>query len=394
MEAKLRLESKLENLPGWQLCKPVDYGTDLELYQTVYDTWTRNWDATDPRYYHLEASETFLLRRWMEFDTLAHLFHYGPKGSGKNQALEIHQQTAPFPILVSGPSINSIYQVVDMVHPTLLMDECDRLGKVKEASDYVQAMLQILNVYKRGAVTLRGTQEGIPRLYDLFCPKLLAGTELLPGTLPDRTIRIDCERNVKQIKMDLDIPETLKGQLLKYSSRHAEYNGLTKDQLNLLIGDNRITQLYYPLFSVCPDPQGQKAILDLALEHLTERGQEETYGELAQILEEIVREVEAQLEPSATVATVLSDVGDRDPFYVDLETLVNDCRDFTPKTIKDPKKWLGHKLSKLQFHTERVGHSNQRLVKVPVRVLAKKVRRYAPSLLHNENNGRNGREQN
>ena len=36
MEAKLRLQSKLENLPGWQLVKPVDYGTDRELYQAVY----------------------------------------------------------------------------------------------------------------------------------------------------------------------------------------------------------------------------------------------------------------------------------------------------------------------------------------------------------------------
>src|SRR5207244_71719 len=114
---------------------------------------------------------------------------------GKEHALEIHIKLAAKPILVTGPSVNAIYQVVHHLHPTLLMDECDRLGKAKESGDYVLAMLEILNVYKKGTVTLRGTQEGVVRAYDLFCPKILAGTEPLPRTLPDRCIRIDCERN-------------------------------------------------------------------------------------------------------------------------------------------------------------------------------------------------------
>ncbi len=382
MEARLRLEAKLETLPGWQLIKGIDYTSDLDLYRTVYDTWTRNWDATDPRYYHLEASETFLLRRWEEFDTIGHLFHYGPKGSGKNQALEIHQRLAPRPILCSGPSVNAIYQIVDMLHPTLFMDECDRLGNTKESGEYVQAMLQILNVYRKGTVTIRGTQEGVVRVYDLFCPKILAGTVPLPGTLPDRTIRIDCERNAKDVPIDLDIPDTLKGQLMRYSVNHADHNELSKDQLKTLLqGDNRLTQLYFPLFNVCPDPHGQKAILDLALEDLNERRQEESYSDLAQVLEAIVKEVEAQLGPGATIATVVSEVEARDPFRIDLQTLVQDCKDLIPKG-QEANRWLGWRLRRLQIPRERVGHTNLRQAIVPVRVLAKKLRRYSPSLLY------------
>jgi len=388
MEAKLRLESKLAVLPGWEIVKPVPYSSELELYNSVYQTWKHNWDATDPRYYHLNSSETLLLRRWQEFDCLAHIFFYGPKGSGKNQALEILQKLVPKPLLVTGPSANAVYQVADMLHPTLFINECDRLGTVKEASDYVQAMLQILNVYKRGEVTLRGTQEGIPRIYDLFCPKILSGQKPLPGSLPDRTIRVDCERNVQDVPLDIDVPDILRGQLECYGVRRAEYKGLSKEQLKMIIGDNRITQLYYPLYSVCPDPAGQKALLDLALEQLVERGQEESYGDLAQVLEQIVREVEAMT--GATVATVLSD-GGKDPFRIDLQTLVQDCKDIIPAKVKDAEKWLGWRLRDLQIPRERVTHTNLRQAVVSTRILAKKIRRYAPSLLlDKENNGRNG----
>jgi hypothetical protein len=388
MEAKQRLYSKLETLPGWEMIKPVDYGhvgqsqpeADIELYRTVKEVWEKNWDATDSRYYHLEATQDLLLRRWGEYDTLAHLFHYGPKNSGKNQALDIHRKFAPNPIFVTGPSINSIYQVIDMIHPTLLIDECDRLGTVKEASDYVQAMLAILNVYSRGELTMRGGKDGIPQLFDLFCPKLLAGTVLLPGTLPDRCIRVDCERNAKDVPLDLAIPDTLKGQLVKYSSQHADYNGLSKEQFKMLLGDNRATQLWFPYYQVCPDPDGQKAILELAVEHINENREIESYGETAQVLEEIVTMITETME-NATVATVLSNPPSEGPYKLDLSRLVIRCESFIPKKVKDPNKWLGWQLKTLQFPRERVGHTNERIVRVPVHVLAKKIRRYAPSLL-------------
>lgn len=391
MEAKQRLYKKLESVPGWELTKPVDYGhvgqskpeADLELYRTTYDTWEKNWDATDPRYYHLSASETFLLRRWQEYTTLGHIFYYGPKNSGKNQALFIYQRLAPNPLLASGPSVNSIYQVVDMLHPTLLMDECDRLGSTKESGDYVQAMLQILNVYQRGEPTMRGTREGIPDIYDLFCPKILAGTVPLPGTLPDRCIRADCERNAKDIPIDLQIPDTLKGQLMRYTSQHAEYNGETKEQFKMLLGDNRTTQLYYPLYQVCPDPLGKKAILELAVEHMNENRQEESYGETAQVLEELVSMIQEGLGENATVATVLNQPLTEKPHYytVDLTRLVLRCDSFPSAKVKDKPKWLGWQLKKLQIPTEREGHSNTRVAIVRQNVLAKKIRRYAPSLL-------------
>src|SRR5881396_2139131 len=128
----------------------------------------------------------------------------------------------------------------------MLMDECDRLG-AREKTEYVEAMLQLLNIYEDKTVAIRASREGrVIRLYDLFCPKILAGQNPLPGSLSDRTIRIDMEKNVKDIPIDIRVDDTLRGQLEYYGFRHSEHKGLTREQLKMVIGDNRVTQLWYP----------------------------------------------------------------------------------------------------------------------------------------------------
>jgi hypothetical protein len=370
--------------------KPVRYDSELQLYRNVYECWTHNWDATDPRYYHIVSAETLLLRRWQEHDDLPHLFFYGPPHSGKGQALKIFQKLASRPLLVSGPSVSSIYQVIELLKPVLLMDEVDRLSKVKENSDYIQSMLQVLKVYERLEVTMRASREnGTVKLYDLFCPKILAGQNPLPGSLPDRCIRLDCEKNVKDVPIDIEVPDTLRGQLEYYGVRHSEYRGLSKQELKQMLGDNRIVQLFYPLFSSCPDPAGQKVLLELAHEQLVERDQEERDSELCQVVEQICKEIEAMA--GATIATVLTDVERTEPYYVNEDDLARDCGDIVPNGL-DPNRWVGWKLKKLQIRRRRLGHGNLRHALVTVQTLSKKVRRYAPHLLNNGSNGNNGRK--
>lgn len=384
-KARKRLEESLSGLPGWGITNPVKYENEAQLYQDTFNTWRHNWDATDPRYYHVTTTSTLLTHRWQSYTSLPHLFFYGPRHSGKGQALRITQALSPRPLLVTAPSVNSIYQIANFAHPTLLMDEMDWLGKVKDNGENVQAMLQILNVYTRGEPTMRGGKDGIPQIYDLFCPKMLAGQKELPGSLPDRCIRLDCEKNVADIPMDLDLPETLRGQLEMYQNRPAENeNGITSDQFRQLVGDNRLTQLWYPYYDTCPVPEGQKAILDLAIEALNERDTEERSSDLAQVLEELVKYVVDQAGPGATVATVVTD-DRREPFAIDTSMLSSSCRSFIPLgkggKEQDPHRWLGWRLKELQIPVERSGHSNLRLAMVKARLLGKKLRRYAPDLL-------------
>lgn len=376
LEAKQKLEAKLSTLPGWTVPKPQAYSSLQSLYASVYETWRDNWDATDQRYYHVVSSETLLLHRWQDYDCIAHLFLYGPAHSGKGQALKIFQQLVPKPLLFSSISTAAIYQATDALHPVLLMDECDRLGFGKD-SEYVQSMLQILNVYEHNEAAIRASREGgIIHLYDLFCPKILAGQNPLPGSLPDRCIKLDCEKNVRDIPIDPVIPEGLREQLEYYHGQPLGYNGLTKEQLKQVIGDNRITQLYYPLYATCPDPEGQKALLDLAMEQLNERGQDEGYSELAEVTERVAYKVAEQTGQS--VVSVVSVVTGKPPYSLALSDLTIQGYDNMPKD-QEINRWLGWRLKKLQFRRER--HGNIRYVIVEPGILAKKLRRYAPHLL-------------
>lgn len=377
IEAKLKLMDKLSSLPGWGVVKPSPYSSEQALYKWVYETWEKNWDPTDQRYYHVVSSQTLLAHRWKEFDTMAHLYFYGPAHSGKGQALKLFQQLCPKPLLFSSISAAAIYQTVDLLHPMLLMDECDRLGG--EFTEYVEAMLQLLNVYEHEEVAIRASREGgIIKLYDLFCPKVLAGQNPLPGSLPDRCIKLDCEKNAKDVPIDIDVPVELRGQLEYYAARHALYNGLTKEQLKTLIGDNRITQLYYSLYAVCPSPEGQKDLLDLAREQLAERDSEEGYNELAEVTERLCEEYWKALgSPGETVSAVFSVSRGKKPLPIALSDLGTSWE--TMPKDKDPNRWLGWVLRKLQFKRER--KAGVRYVLVDPRTLHKKARRYAPHYL-------------
>src|SRR2546426_6747422 len=147
LEARQTLEAKLAQLPGWEIVKPVEYVTETDLYKRVYECWEVHWDPPDSRYYHVVSSETLMIRRWQEFDAMAHLFLYGPAHSGKGQALKLFQKLVPKPLLFSSISPAAIYQTVYALHPVMLMDECDRLG-AREKTEYVEAMLQLLNIYE------------------------------------------------------------------------------------------------------------------------------------------------------------------------------------------------------------------------------------------------------
>lgn len=376
LEARQKLEAKLSRLPGWEIVKPMEYTSELDLYNKVYETWETYWDPPDIRYYDLVSAETLLLRRWQEFPSMPHLFLYGPAHSGKGQCLKIFQQLAPKPLLFTSVSVAAIYHVIDQLHPTLLMDECDRLGS-GERSEYIDAMLQVLNVYEHMVVAMRASREGgAIRLFDLYCPKILAGQSPLPGSLPDRTIRLDMEKNVKNVPIDIEIDQEIRGQLEYYEFHHADHRGLSKEQFKMIIGDNRTTQLWYGLYASCPNPRGQKNLMDLAAEQLRERDQEEKYGELAEVTERVCDWV-SSFTGEAIVA-VLANVGERKPWHIELSELTQRTFETMPND-QDPNKWLGWKLKKLQIPRER--SSGLRYAVVNPRTLLMKVRRYAPHLL-------------
>src|SRR5437867_2776091 len=161
----------------WPLKIPRRYSDEDQLYTNVRSTFETFWDPPDDRYHDVLASTVLFSYRVSEFKTTPYPFLFGPKGSGKTQALELLNHLCFKPLLSPDMSTAAIFQIIEAVHPTLLLDETDSIGRVQ--NENVHNLLQILNAgYRRGQSVVRGYSEGsIHHLYDVFGLQVLSGTE-------------------------------------------------------------------------------------------------------------------------------------------------------------------------------------------------------------------------
>jgi len=114
---------------------------------------------------------------------------------GKSRLLEILDLVVAKPWMVSGTSSAALIRKVNGSAPTLLLDEVDALlgGGDKEQKETLRGILDA--GHRRGGVATRcvGPQFE-PTDFSVFCPKALAGIGGLPGTVADRSIRIELQR--------------------------------------------------------------------------------------------------------------------------------------------------------------------------------------------------------
>jgi hypothetical protein len=380
-ESKHRLEKHLSQL--WPLRSPLAYRSEEELYNDLRSAWETHWDPPDNRYFDVCCSTTLFSYRVHQFNTTPYPHLFGDMGTGKGRALDLFNYLCYNPLLSSSVSPAAIYQCIDKWHPTLLFDETDPWNAGKEKSERLQAIVQLLNSgYRRGQIVLRASREGSdPIIYDAFGLKIIAGTEPLPRTLADRTIRMDMERNVRNIPLELNMGalEPLRAQLEMYynagSHSTADIEAVDQEALKAEIGGNRVTELFHGLYTVCPTAQGRENLLSLAKETVKERQNEEGSSDVAEVLEAIY---ELCGSPDLTQLSGSLKPKTRE---ISLVTLSNVCRFENKPKEYDPMRWLGYRLKKLQLPRERrkdPDGGSSRVVLVNELKLCRLARRYLP----------------
>ncbi len=130
-----------------------------------------------------------------KFDTTPRLHIVSAeKRCGKTRLLDVTELLVRKPIKLLNPTPASLYTLIEQEHPTLLIDEVDRLFAKKDTSDIT-------------SITNSGFQRGIrvPRVileprkveyFDVFGPMVLAGIDRhnMPDTITDRSITIRLKR--------------------------------------------------------------------------------------------------------------------------------------------------------------------------------------------------------
>jgi hypothetical protein len=111
--------------------------------------------------------------------------------------LEVLERLVPGPLWF-GASIStaSVFRAVHELCPTLMVDEADNAFKDRSAK---AELLGVLNMgYQRGKTVVRigGPKNDRVDVFEVFCPKAIAGLDDLPPTLASRCLRIEMRRRL------------------------------------------------------------------------------------------------------------------------------------------------------------------------------------------------------
>src|SRR2546426_11821262 len=142
---RARVDEQAGRLFG--LVNPRQYDNDLWLYTELISFIKARVDLEDERHYELLASCVFHSFRSRDNRTTPYLFVTGPTGTGKNRILHLMRALCQRGLIAGNPTPASLYRVMDTHHPTLCIDEGEKLAPYKKnQSESTLALLEVLNL--------------------------------------------------------------------------------------------------------------------------------------------------------------------------------------------------------------------------------------------------------
>jgi putative DNA primase/helicase len=112
------------------------------------------------------------------------------KGCGKTTALDVLSRLVSRPLPTANASASAVFRVIEMLRPTLLIDEADTFLPENEE------LRGILNSgHRQGGYVIRTVGEEFePRRFSTYAPCAVALIGKLPPTLADRSVSIELRR--------------------------------------------------------------------------------------------------------------------------------------------------------------------------------------------------------
>jgi putative DNA primase/helicase len=143
------------------------------------------------------------------------------KRCGKSQLLTLTARVVSRPKFSAGISGPAIYRTIELMRPTLLVDEADNTVS-KDKMD----LLSVLNAgISPDAVVTKCTGEDLtPTDFSCYCAKVLAGIGCRIDTLEDRSIPITLRRKSKDVSVERVRrvkPEDIRRKLLRWAADNA-----------------------------------------------------------------------------------------------------------------------------------------------------------------------------
>lgn len=157
--------------------------------------------------------------QWFEHATRLAV-HSPEKRCGKSRLLEVIEALVHDPVPTSNASVAALFRLIaaaEVMPPTLVIDEADRLFGTKKADDDNRDLIGLLNNgFRPGKPTWRcvGPQQ-VATAFPNFAFAALAGIGRLPDTIEDRAVNITMRRrlpgeSVERFRLRTDRPQLVK----------------------------------------------------------------------------------------------------------------------------------------------------------------------------------------
>ena len=134
------------------------------------------------------------------------VFSSAVKACGKSTALDVVSRLVPKPLSVSNISVAALFRTVEMLSPTLLIDEADSIFR---QNDDLRTLTNAGFTKTAAQVARTVGEDNEPRLFTVYVPKTIALIGTLPDTIESRSVIIRMRRRlpdeqIQRLRSDKD----------------------------------------------------------------------------------------------------------------------------------------------------------------------------------------------
>ncbi len=134
------------------------------------------------------------------------VFSSAVKACGKSTALDVVSRLVPKPLSVSNISVAALFRTVELLSPTLLIDEADAMFR---QNDDLRTLVNAGFTKSAAQVVRIVGDDNEPRLFTVYAPKAIALIGSLPDTIESRSVIIRMRRRlpdepIERLRSDRD----------------------------------------------------------------------------------------------------------------------------------------------------------------------------------------------
>jgi hypothetical protein len=313
---------------------PKAIGPDPTLWAETREFIRSYFDHLDPRVYEIMCAAV----AWSYFYrdvgvSTPYILFLGPWRSGKTRALEVLESLSYKALRVVDPSEASLFRSIELLRPTLLIDESqivDQNVRAVMASGYRYGskVMRVLDPEADGF-------DGI-KFYDTFAFVIYASREEPPSDILSRTVVVHCEKNLRPTLKRIDEARALDLRT-RWLAQKLYYRGKIEVSFEEFPSmDGRLQELFSPLIVMAKTFGGEEAAKAV-----------ESYGRSTEVELSAYESSTPEAELVEAMARIVEERGGDAPVVVyadEIKAVLND--EWSPQRI-------GQKMAALGFRRHR-----------------------------------------